>query len=119
MEGSAMVLPVLTLTLAVLGLPQQQIGNPHIQPPVTVDRLADQQAVAQLQAVNPRSIVLVRPGAPLEIEVGENTRICAGGRRASLGQLRVGERVRVSYDAVNGPPRANWIIILPQTGSRP
>jgi len=114
-----MVLPLLVLTtFGVFGLPQQ-LGNQHVEPPATTERLAGQIAVAPVREVHAHSVVLDRPGAPIEVDVNDATPICVAGHVGKLSELRAGQRVRISYDAVDGPPRANWIQVLPQPGSSP
>ena len=102
---------VALVTIGVFGLPRQ-LGDPHVPPPPTTSRFSRQIAVAPLQSVGAHRIVLARRGAPIEVEVDANTPVFVHGQPGRLEQLHAGERVRVSYDAVNGPPRANWVELL-------
>lgn len=110
---------LLTAALATLGLPKGTLGDPHVPPRSgPTELLTRQLATAPVEKVERGAVVLERPGAPLRVEVDEHTPILVGERRGSLGDLAPGEEVRVSYDAVRGPPHANWIQVLPSRRKR-
>jgi hypothetical protein len=99
------------LALAVFGMPQQ-LGKQRAQPPPVVHQLFRQVAAAPLASVDASAVVLERPGKPLRIELPPQTPITRGGHPLDRSALHPGLLVRISYDVVNGPPKANWIEVI-------
>ena len=99
------------LALGVFGLPQQ-LGKQRVQPPPVVHQLFRQVAAAPLASVDATGVVLERPGKPLRIELPPQTPITLGGRPVPRSDLHSGLVVRISYDVVDGPPKANWIEVI-------
>lgn len=102
------------LTTAPLPATGKPPGEEHIKPqPSGAARLARQEAVAHVEKVGHHRVTLARPGAPLEIEFNDVTPVFVEGRVGSVADVKPGQEIRVSYDAVKGPPKANWIEVLP------
>lgn len=105
---------VAVLALVACGPPHESnIGEPHPKPPPASNRFSRQEAVARIERVSRTEVVLERAGRPIRVQVPPGTPVYVDGRMGSLAELRPGTRVVLSYDAVEGPPRANWIQVLP------
>jgi hypothetical protein len=110
-----MLVPLMIwLTTAPMPAPSKTPGAERVKPePSTAARLVRQEAVAAVEKVAHHRVTLVRPGAPLEIEVNDVTPVFIEGRVGTFADVKPGQEVRVSYDAVKGPAKANWIQVLP------
>ncbi|MBS2033131.1 MAG: hypothetical protein JST54_34985 [Deltaproteobacteria bacterium] len=99
---------------------QQQLGASHQPPNLTATkRLSKQEAVARVETVRKRELVLVRPGKPMRILVADATPISLDGELGTLKDLQPRMLVRVNYDAMQGPARATLIEEIPEPGCEP
>lgn len=107
------------LVLSIFGLPPKEPGDPKPKPQENpTEELTHQVATSRVEEVQDDRLVLHRAGAPLEIRVEPQTPVYLGRRTGTLHDLRPGDEVRVSYDAKKGPPRANWIEVVPKHSRR-